>query len=98
MIRDDQEFEAALEQAAQSLKTPPAPDTVEEEAFFYLVAEIAAYERSFDPPQTSRERTLAAELEELKTRLAARNAAKREPFGHHPDGIGPTLGMDVSHS
>jgi hypothetical protein len=94
------DWEDALEVVVAFLDDPPAADTDEgrrfDEALFRLLA--AAPSRGHDAvsdgePAPRLDAGLRARLDDL-----ARRRAESNPFGDHPDGIGPTLGMDLRKS
>ena len=92
-----QTFEDALETVLAWLEVPPPSGSPEEARF------LAAVERVQDEPdgtETNAEQAAAIDDivrvdDDLRRRLDALVAARRNPFGDHPDGIGPTLGMDL---
>ncbi|AYV46609.1 hypothetical protein CFHF_21705 [Caulobacter flavus] len=92
-----QTFEDSLETVLAWLEAPPPSGSPEEARF------LAAVERVLAEPDGSEahaEQTAAIDDivrvdDDLRRRLNALANARRNPFGDHPDGIGPTLGMDL---
>ncbi len=93
-----QTFEDALETVLASLEAPPPSGSPEEARF------LAAIERVLtepDGPEVGADQAAAIDHivrvdDDLRARLSKLASAHRNPFGDHPDGIGPTLGMDLS--
>ncbi|MFT4253003.1 MAG: hypothetical protein QM608_11010 [Caulobacter sp.] len=93
-----QTFEDAFEIVLAGLDTPPKRGTPEDDRF------QDAIERVLAEPGGAEESAEQADAiddvvrldEDLRRRLNALANARRNPFGDHPDGIGPTLGMDLS--
>ncbi|PVM71920.1 hypothetical protein [Caulobacter radicis] len=92
-----QTFEDALETVLAWLEAPPPSGSPEEARF------LAAIERVLAEPDGSEANAEQAAAiddivrvdDDLRQRLAKLANAHRNPFGDHPDGIGPTLGMDL---
>ncbi|MGR4864422.1 hypothetical protein [Caulobacter sp. LARHSG274] len=90
--------DTALEEVLQFLERPPAPGTPEDSWFGQRLRQVLAASLADEPEDEDApapEPNLALDPG-LRDRLEA--AAKRRsgnPFGEHPDGIGPTLGMDL---
>lgn len=96
----DTGWEDALETVVGFLDDPPAPDSPEGRAFDQALARVLAAAPSIDverSPETEAATGLDASLRARLDDLAKRRAPAH-PFGDHPDGIGPTLGMDVGKS
>lgn len=89
-------FEDALECVLRGLEHPPARGTDEDTEFLNALARVLA-----TPPAHDDEQPLAAPSaldDDLRRRLQAVAKHRDFPnlFGDHPDGIGRTLGMDLS--
>lgn len=89
-------FEDALECVLRGLEHPPAHGTDEDRDFLNALALVLA-----TPPSGDDERPIAAPGaldDDLRRRLQAVAQHRDFPnlFGDHPDGIGRTLGMDLS--
>lgn len=89
--------ETALEQVLAFLETPPEPGSPDDERFGARLRQVIAAsipatedEDPEDAPSLSLDADLRRRLDAL-----ARERAGGHPFGDHPDGIGPTLGMDL---
>jgi len=100
-VTDRVDNDTALEEVLEFLADPPAPDTPEDARFGARLRQVLAAS-IVDDPVDEDDPIPTAELaldEDLRRKLEA--VAKRRsdnPFGEHPDGIGPTLGMDLSKS
>lgn len=97
---DPVDDETALEQVLAFLGAPPAAGTADDARFGarlrqVIAASIPAAEDAAaeDAPRLSLDDDLRRRLDAL-----ARQRAEHHPFGDHPDGIGPTLGMDLGLS
>ena len=92
---EQHEYEDALEQVMAYMEHPPAPGSEQDRAFSELLEYIRSYEPSVSvddssgDPDADLRRELEIRIESLRRRT------HREVPEH---GIGPTLGMDVSHS
>ncbi|MEH0196522.1 hypothetical protein V7S57_10975 [Caulobacter sp. CCNWLY153] len=88
-------FEDALEVVLSHLDNPPAEGTPEDEAFLAALGEVlVASQGGLDNDDGARQAIVIDD--DLRTRLEAIAHRRRlNPFGEHPDGIGPTLGMDL---
>ncbi len=94
---DDHDDEAALEMVLAYLDAPPLEGSEEERLFGRLLSKVN------QAAVATREESADATLvigEDLRLRLLdlERRRSEGQPFGVHPEGLGPTLGMDVSHS
>lgn len=91
----------ALEEVMGFLANPPAPGTSEDATFGARLRQVLSAS-IVDDPVDEDDPTPKPELaldQDLRRRLeAAANHRSSQPFGEHPDGIGPTLGMDLSKS
>jgi hypothetical protein len=95
-----QTFEDALETVLAWLEAPPPSGSPEEARFLAAIERVLAEP---DGSEASAEQAAAIDDivrvdDDLRQRLAKLAGARRNPFGDHPDGIGPTLGMDLSAS
>ena len=93
--------ESALEEVMRFLDTPPEPGTPEDARFGQRLRQVLSASLVDDPvdeddPIPKPELALNADLRQ-RLEAAARNRGSN-PFGEHPDGIGPTLGMDLRRS
>lgn len=93
-------FEEALEQVTAWLEAPPPAGSPEDAQFQAAVERVLA-----EPglPGESDDQAQAVDDivrldEDLRRRLEALANRHRNPFGEHPDGIGPTLGMDLGQA
>ncbi|ADG08596.1 hypothetical protein B7G68_00350 [Caulobacter segnis] len=89
--------ETALEDVLAFLDSPPEAGSTEDARFGERLRQVIAAsipaaedEDQEDTPRLSLDADLRRRLEALASRRAADH-----PFGDHPDGIGPTLGMDL---
>ncbi|PZR34422.1 hypothetical protein [Caulobacter segnis] len=90
--------ETALEEVIAFLDAPPQAGSAEDERFAsrlrqVIAASIPAAED--DDPEDAPTLRLDDDLRDRLEALAKARASHNY-FGEHPDGIGPTLGMDVS--
>ncbi|KSB87527.1 hypothetical protein AS593_00050 [Caulobacter vibrioides] len=92
-----QTFEDALETVQAWLEAPPPSGSPEEARFLSAIERVLA-----EPDGSEADAEQAAAIDDivrvdddLRQRLARLANAHRNPFGDHPDGIGPTLGMDL---
>ena len=90
-ICSKEEFEAALEQVIHLYDHPPAPGSADDDRFTALLDKVIRYRDSV-PLEVLAPKTMDADLETRLRRLE--NLHPKQ----NPDGIGPTLGMDLSHS
>ena len=93
--------DTALEEVLGFLAEPPAHGTPDDARFGarlrqVLSASIVDESDDEDDPIPKAELALDADLRTRLEQAAKRHAS--HPFGDHPDGIGPTLGMDLSKS
>jgi len=100
-MTDHVDNDTALEEVLEFLGQPPAPGTPEDARFGARLRQVLAAS-IVDEPLDEDDPMPKAELaidDDLRRKLEA--AARRRssnPFGEHPEGIGPTLGMDLSKS
>lgn len=94
------DWEDALEVVVGFLESPPEAHTEEgkrfDQALLRVLAGAPAASQDAGTPVDATvglDASLRGRLDDL-----ARRRAHANPFGEHPDGIGPTLGMDLSHS
>jgi hypothetical protein len=89
--------EAALEAVLAFLDQPPLYGSAEDRLFGRLLRQVN--DAAAAPMESPEEASLVLS-DDLMRRLAdleRRRAVDGHPFGDHPEGLGPTLGMDVSH-
>lgn len=91
--------ETALEEVLAWLEHPPQPGTPDDERFGALLRQVLAASLLEDDedPEVGAALPLDAGLRDRLEALARRRSAAN-PFGENRDGLGPTLGMDVSRS
>lgn len=93
--------DTALEEVMEFLADPPAPGTADDVRFGARLRQVLAAS-IVDEPMDEDDPAPRPELaldDDLRRRLET--AAKQRsgnPFGEHPEGIGPTLGMDLGKS
>lgn len=89
-----QSWEDALEVVVGFLEAPPEPDSDAGRRFDHALARVLA---GAPTPMTDDHGAAPTLDPGLRQRLddLARRRAGHNPFGDHPDGIGPTLGMDL---
>ncbi len=90
------DWEDALEIVVGFLESPPDADTEDGRRFDQALFRVLAvgHDGGAQADATAGlDASLRARLDDL-----ARRRAPANPFGDHPDGIGPTLGMDLSGS
>lgn len=94
------DWEDALEIVVGFLEDPPAPDTEAGRRFDQALLRVLAGAPGSEAEPPSEADTVAGLDASLRERLddLARRRAHANPFGEHPGGIGPTLGMDLSGS
>lgn len=94
------DWEDALETVVGFLESPPSPDTDAGKRFDQALMRVLAGAPPVAEPASGLEPAAAALDASLRARLddLARRRVPHHPFGDYPDGIGPTLGMDVSRS
>jgi hypothetical protein len=94
-LQSEADYEAALEEALKRLEAQPDYGDWSDPALDDLLAAIATFRLAPEAPHFTQERR---ELDEMRARLEALAEPRHRAFGDGEDGIGPTLGMDVSHS
>jgi hypothetical protein len=94
-FRSEAEYEAALEEALRRLEAQPTYGDWCDPALDELLAAIADYRVPHETPHFA---GAHGSLDRLRARLDALAEPRHRAFGDGEDGIGPTLGMDVSHS
>jgi len=89
-------FEEALEVVLSHLDCPPAEGTPEDEAFLAALDEVLVASQGGLDNEGGDEQAVVID-DDLRARLEAiaHRRGPLNPFGEHPDGIGPTLGMDL---
>ncbi|PTS89834.1 MULTISPECIES: hypothetical protein [unclassified Caulobacter] len=92
--------ETALEEVLAFLDHPPMHGTPEDAVFGERLRQVMAASIADEPDGDDRGEPTLSLGEDLHRKLdaAAKRRAGTHPFGDYPDGIGPTLGMDLSHS
>ncbi|MDG2521270.1 hypothetical protein P7B02_06915 [Caulobacter segnis] len=95
--------ETALEEVLAWLERPPQPGTPEDERFGDRLRQVLAASLPRDDMSDDDDPEAPAPLPldaDLRGRLEAlaRRRTQANPFGENRDGLGPTLGMDVSRS
>lgn len=92
--------ETALEEVLAFLDSPPTPGSPEDAVFGERLRQVIAASIPSDPDDAEEDVPALALGEDLRRKLeaAAKRRSASHPFGEHPDGIGPTLGMDLSKS
>lgn len=89
----------ALEEVMGFLDAPPEPDSAEDHRFGERLRQVIAAAIPLDDGEDQEDGPTLRLDDSFRRRLEA--VAKQRGgnyFGDHPDGIGPTLGMDVSRS
>jgi len=94
------DWEDALEIVVGFLESPPEVDTEDGKRFDQALLRVLAGAPGGDHAGATQVDAAAGLDASLRARLddLARRRAHANPFGDHPDGIGPTLGMDLSGS
>lgn len=89
--------DTALEEVLAFLARPPEAGSAEDARFGERLRQVIAAaipadedDGPDDAPRLKLDADLRGRLDAL-----ARRRAETHPFGDHPDGIGPTLGMDL---
>jgi hypothetical protein len=90
-------WEDALETVVAFLEAPPPPNSEQGRVFDEALRRVLAATPSAGLEDPSGDEAAAGLDQGLRARLddLARRRAPANPFGDHPDGIGPTLGMDL---
>jgi hypothetical protein len=92
--------DTALEEVMTFLDSPPEPGSPDDAIFGERLRQVIAASIPNDPEDETDDPPALALDDDLRLKLeaAARRRSGSHPFGEHPNGIGPTLGMDVSKS
>ncbi len=92
--------DTALEEVLAFLANPPPPGSPQDDLFGERLRQVISASIPARPGDSEDDSPILALSEDLRRRLdaAARKRGGSHPFGEHPDGIGPTLGMDLSRS
>lgn len=99
-MRDYVDDETALQDLMGFLERPPT-DAEGERLFGARLRQVLAAIESAAPEREgpAEGSVLAVLSDDLKRRLREADERRtRNPFGEHPEGIGPTLGMDFGRS
>jgi len=91
--------DTALEEVMTFLDAPPEPGSADDDRFGERLRQVIAASIPLDEGEDPEDEPTLQLDDTLRGRLEA--LAKQRGgnyFGDHPDGIGPTLGMDVSRS
>lgn len=98
-MSDRVDNDTALEEVMSFLEHPPEPGSADDERFGERLRQVIAAsiplddgEDPEDAPTLQLDDAFRSRLEKVAQQRGGRY------FGDHPDGIGPTLGMDVSKS
>ena len=91
--------ETALEEVLAFLDQPPEAGTARDTVFGARLRQVMAAAIPDEPEGDDRGEPTLLLGEDLRRKLdlATRRRAETHPFGDYPEGIGPTLGMDLSH-
>lgn len=97
-MTDRVDNDTALEEVLEFLANPPASGTPEDARFGDRLRQVLSASIVDDPldeddPIPKAELTLDDDLRRKLEAIANRRSSN--PFGEHPEGIGPTLGMDL---
>ena len=99
-MADRVDDETALEEVLAFLDSPPETGGADDARFGERLRQVIAASIPLDEgddPEDGPTLQLDASLRK-RLEAVARRRAEGKYFGDHPDGIGPTLGMDVSKS
>lgn len=100
-MTDHVDNDTALEEVLELLAAPPTPGTPEDARFGERLRQVLSASIVDDPvdeddpvprPELALDQDLRRKLEAVAKRRSS------NPFGEHPEGIGPTLGMDLGKS
>ncbi|WP_297510617.1 hypothetical protein [uncultured Caulobacter sp.] len=99
-MNDQVDAETALEDVLAFLDRPPEAGSPEDALFGERLRQVIAASIPGDEDEAAEDAPALVLDADLRRRLedVARRRAEGRYFGDHPDGIGPTLGMDVSRS
>lgn len=98
-MADTVDNDTALEEVMAFLDAPPEPGSADDERFGERLRQVIAASIPLDEGEDPEDGPTLKLDDTFRGRLEA--LAKQRGgsyFGDHPDGIGPTLGMDVSRS
>jgi len=89
--------DTALEEVLAFLDRPPEAGSADDARFGERLRQVIAATISDDVDEDSDDAPRLRLDADLRGRLdaLARRRAESHPFGEHPDGIGPTLGMNL---
>ncbi|HJV43775.1 hypothetical protein [Caulobacter sp.] len=90
--------DTALEEVLGFLATPPEAGSADDARFGARLRQVIAASIPADEDDDSEDEPRLKLDADLRGRLdaLARRRSENHPFGDHPDGIGPTLGMDLA--
>jgi hypothetical protein len=99
-MADRVDDETALEEVLAFLDSPPEAGGADDARFGERLRQVIAASIPLDEGEDPGDGPTLQLDEDLRKRLeaVARRHAEGNYFGDHPNGIGPTLGMDVSKS
>lgn len=90
--------ETALEEVMGFLDFPPEPGSVDDARFAERLRQVIAAAIPLDEGEDPADGPTLQLDDAFRRRLEATARQRGGYFGDHPDGIGPTLGMDVGRS
>jgi hypothetical protein len=97
-LEERQAYEADLQAVLDYFDNPPAPGSAEDRDFAERMVRVQQRESEYTAEPEAPPPVMA---DQVRKRLAALKAATEPPEKHgltEGDGMGPTLGMDVSRS
>lgn len=92
--------DTALEEVMTFLDSPPEPGSADDDRFGERLRQVIAASIPLDEGEDPEDGPTLQLDDAFRSRLekVAKDRGGSHYFGDHPDGIGPTLGMDVSKS
>jgi hypothetical protein len=90
--------DTALEEVMSFLDSPPEEGSADDARFGERLRQVIAAAIPLDEGEDPADGPTLQLDDSLRGRLEALANKRGHYFGDHPDGIGPTLGMDVSKS
>lgn len=99
-MSDRVDDDTALEEVMRFLDSPPEEGSADDERFGARLRQVIAAAIRLDESEDPADGPTLQLDDDLRGRLEAlaKKRGGNHYFGDHPDGIGPTLGMDVSKS